>query len=109
MVFKPILTKKDIKRISSEFKKILKKEGIKVSYLILFGSYARGNPHPWSDVDIGVVSNKFGKKDFDDMARISKLAKQVNYLIEAHPFNPMDLKKDKHPLASEVKKTGIKM
>lgn len=109
MVFKTILTKKDIRKISSDFKHLLKKSGVEVQGFILFGSYAKGHPHPWSDLDICVLSRQFGKRDFDDMAKISKLGKQVNYLIESHPLNPNDLRRGVHPLAEEIKRTGKKI
>ncbi len=109
MVFKAKLTKRDIKEISAEFKKTLAKAGIQVDDLILFGSYAAGKPHAWSDIDLCVVSRQFGKNDFDDMAKLSKLGKQVSYLIESHPINPKDLKRGIHPLAEEIKRTGKKI
>lgn len=106
MVFKPILTKREIKKVISELKRQLAQEGFAHSHLMLFGSYAKGRPHPWSDIDICVISKKFGKRDFDDMVRVSKIAKGVNYLIEIHPMNPKDLDQNKHPLSAEIKKTG---
>lgn len=109
MVFKAILTKKDIRQIAEEFKIVLKEAGIKTLSLILFGSYARGNPHPWSDIDFCVVSPQFGKNIYDDMVKVSKLSKRVNYLIEAHPMSSKDLKGKAHPLALEIKTTGKKM
>ncbi len=106
MVFKPILTQKEIKLIFSEFKKELEKNGIKVEKMILFGSYAKGKIHPYSDVDICVVSPQFGKKDFEEMVEISLLAKKICLLIEVIPMNPKDLSSNKHPLAAEINKTG---
>lgn len=109
MVFKTILTKKDIKQVAFEFKRTLKNAGIKVEQLILFGSYATNTPRAWSDIDFCVVSRQFGKHDYDDMINLSKLGKKVNYLIEAHPLNPKDIKSGSHPLAEEIKKKGKKI
>lgn len=106
MVFKTILTKDDIKKIFLEFKCALERAGVNVECLILFGSYAKGKPQPWSDIDICVVSPQFGKRDFDDMAKLAMIGKRVNYLIESHPVNPRDLALNQHPLAEEIKKTG---
>ena len=41
----------------------LKKKDIKVDRLILYGSYANGNPKPYSDIDIAVISSTFDKKN----------------------------------------------
>lgn len=109
MVFKPILTKGEIKKVISDLKKALKMAGIGKHQLILFGSYAKGKPHPWSDVDICILSSKFGKRDFDDMVKVSKIAKGVNYLLELFPLNPKEYRQGMHPLADEIKKTGRKM
>lgn len=109
MVFKPILTRQEIKQITSDFRHALSKAGVKVKSLILFGSYARGKPHPWSDVDICVLSSQFGKRDFDEMVKISKIAKGINYLIETFPLNSRDYRLGLHPLAEEIKKTGKKI
>ena len=109
MVFKPILTKREVKRVVSEFKRSLKIAGLKAIRLILFGSYALGKPHPWSDIDICVLSPQFGKMDFDETVRLSKIAKGINYLIEALPMNPKDFELALHPLAEEIKKVGKEM
>lgn len=106
MVFKAILTKKEIKDITAKFKTTLKRAGIHPSKLILFGSYATGRPHPWSDIDLCIVSTQFGKRYYDEMVRVTKLGKKVSYLIEAHPMNPDDLRSGNHPLATEIKKHG---
>lgn len=106
MVFKPILTKTEVKKIAMEFKKKLRKAGIRPTRVILFGSYAKGRPRPWSDVDFCVVSNQFGKSSYDEQVRLAKIGKHVNYLIEAHPMNPKDLRGGGHPLADEIKRTG---
>lgn len=109
MVFKPILTKSDIRKMAAQFKDTLKGDGIKASRLILFGSYATGKPRPWSDVDFCVVSSQFGKRIYDEMVRVTKLGKHVNYLIEAHPLHPNDLRRGIHPLADEINRTGREM
>lgn len=37
-------------------------EGIHVEAVILYGSYAAGTPHEWSDIDVAVIS-----PDFEDV------------------------------------------
>lgn len=106
MVFKPILTRHDVKNIAGELRRRLRRAGIKVQKLILFGSYARGTPHPWSDVDLCVVSSHFGRNDFDEMVHVSQLAKSVNYLVEVHTLHPTELRQGRHPLAAEIQRTG---
>lgn len=109
MVFKPLLTKHEVRTVVAELRRVLQKAGIPIDRLILFGSYARGTPHPWSDIDLCVVSSQFGRRDYDDFVKISRLAKRVNYLIEAHPMHPKALTQEDHPLAGEIKQTGKRM
>ena len=109
MVRKKIYTNKEIKKITSDYKKLLKEEGVEFSKIYLFGSYAKSHPRDWSDIDIAVVSKKFGKNLFEEQLLIDRIADKVSYAIEPHPFHPRDLKDKWLSLASEIKKTGIKI
>jgi len=48
-----------IKKIN-KFVELLKQQGVNISKIILFGSYAKGKASPDSDIDVVVVSNQFG-------------------------------------------------
>lgn len=53
------------KTVLSVVKKYLKElsiKGIPVTAGVIFGSYAKGRPHEWSDIDLLVVSPRFDKK-----------------------------------------------
>ena len=50
------------------YKAELKKHGIRVSRMFLYGSYANGNPKTYSDIDVVVISS--------DLARFSSLKRQ---------------------------------
>ena len=41
----------------------LKRKGIKVNKLILYGSYANGKPRSDSDIDIAIISSTFNNKN----------------------------------------------
>lgn len=94
------------KNLIIRYKNLLKKEGIPVEKIILFGSYAKGNPKPWSDLDICVVSKKFGKNGYDEMVYLQKLTTNIDPMIEPHPYHPKDLKNRFDPLAWEIRKHG---
>lgn len=89
-----------------KFNQALTKQGYPVEKIILFGSYAKGTEKPWSDVDICVVSNKFGKKPHDEMIELMHVASGIEPLIEPHPYNPKDLNDPWDPLAVEIKRYG---
>lgn len=54
--------KNKISKLKAAIVKNLTEKGIPVKYLILFGSYAKGNPKSYSDIDIAVVSPAFEGK-----------------------------------------------
>lgn len=59
MVKKP----SQIRKISKAFVLNLKRKGIKVNRLILYGSYANGKAMSHSDIDIAVISSTFNNKN----------------------------------------------
>ena len=105
MAKKTILSDKP-ENLVRKYYQVLKRAKIPVKKIILFGSYAKGNPKPWSDLDLCVVSKKFGKQEFDEMVMLKKLTSQVDSMIEPHPYHPKDLLDKWDPLADEIRKHG---
>jgi len=75
---------RDIKRYIAR----LKKSGIPVEKVLLFGSWARGTPREDSDVDIALISPAFTGDRFLDRRKIVPLRREINSRIEPIPFNP---------------------
>lgn len=100
------LLKDNPEEIVDRYGQALKKAGIPVEQIILFGSYAKGNPRPWSDLDLCVVSKNFGCDSFLEMVKLSKIAHKVEPLIEPHPYHPNDLADPWDPLAAEIRAFG---
>lgn len=86
---------------------ILKQKGIKVSKVILFGSYAKGMATADSDIDIAIISPQFGNDNLKEMMLLRKLAFRVDSHIEPIPFSPEDLKDHYSTLTQEILKYGI--
>lgn len=107
MVFKANLDKKDIVQIIRDYQKKLQDNGINVKQIILFGSYAKGHPHPWSDLDLCVISDDFGKDSIEETSKVNYLANDISPLIEAHPLTSEDLEEENVSYAQEIKKSGI--
>jgi len=60
---------------------------IPIKEVILFGSYAQGNPKDYSDIDLAVISDWFkDKPKIENMQYLSRIAAAYNSLIEALPF-----------------------
>lgn len=92
-----------------KYQRLLLKAGIPVERIILFGSYAKGTAHTWSDLDLCVVSPQFGKHPFDEGVKLMTIRTNDLLDIEPHPFSPEDLADKYDPLASEIRKYGIRV
>ena len=69
------MDKEAVLGIVDDFGEALERRGIHISKMILYGSYARGNYHEGSDIDLVVVSDDFA--DIRDWPRVKILAKAV--------------------------------
>lgn len=67
---------------------LLQGKGIKVSKIIIFGSYAQGKEKPESDIDIIIVSRDFRDKDI--FARV-ELTRGVHSTLVKKFMQPFDL------------------
>ena len=108
MAGRKVLNSKLIK-IINHYSKNLKKSGIKVEDIILFGSRAKGTAKKWSDIDLAIVSKDFGKDNHDELVRLLKIRDSYAIDIEPHPFHPKDLKEKWDPLAHEIRTYGIRI
>jgi predicted nucleotidyltransferase len=84
----------------------LEKNHIPIQQVILFGSYAKGNPVEESDIDIALISTTFTGDRFEDRRRIVPLRRKIDDRIEPLPFRPEDFLEG-GTLIDEIKKTGI--
>jgi predicted nucleotidyltransferase len=53
---------KTILKIVREYLTVLSGQGVPIKVGVLFGSYATGRTHQWSDIDLLVISSRFDKK-----------------------------------------------
>ena len=80
---------------------------IPVQEVIIFGSYAKGITHKDSDIDVCVVSPKFGKDLFEESIVLDRLTDNIDSRIEPHPMNQRLLSNKYDTLASEIREHGI--
>lgn len=98
----------DVKTISSKFVKEVKKK-YPVTTAYLFGSYAKNLAKEYSDIDVCIVSPKFGKNYLQDEMELLSLSTKINSKISPVPFNPKDFADRYSQLAYEIKKYGIQV
>jgi predicted nucleotidyltransferase len=91
--------------LAKKFITYLQNQGIKIDSAYLFGSFAKGTEHKWSDIDVAVISSDFSDDRFEEGVRLMILSHDIDNRIEPVPFNPETFI-DEDPLAWEIKKTG---
>ncbi len=101
-----MVDEKIIKEIK-EFIAQLKKE-ISIKSVYLFGSYVKGTNRDYSDIDVAIVSDNFEGFALADIERILNSTKNINRMIEPHPFRPEDFTVE-DPFVEEIISTGIKI
>jgi predicted nucleotidyltransferase len=93
----------EIKKIAKEYKYELLRNHIRVTKMLLYGSYARGNPKPYSDIDLVVVS--------PDLARFSPLRRQeilaeltmnIDAPLEVIGYTPQEIKKSSYTIFGQI-------
>ena len=97
-----------IKNTINSYLQALHKNNIPIKEAILFGSYAKGNPQEWSDIDIALVSDVFIGNRIDDKDKIRKITLSISSELEVIPFSPNDFN-EHNPLVKEIIKTGIRL
>jgi predicted nucleotidyltransferase len=88
-----------------EYLKILKKEGLPIQKVYLFGSWAKSKAKKWSDLDLCIISPRF--KNSNEALDYLWKRRIVNKNVHIEPFGwfPKDFV-DEDPLVWEIKKTG---
>lgn len=103
------MSRAEAKKIVRKYAEKLKAEKYPFSAIYLFGSYAKGKPEKWSDIDVAVVSEEL-EKDWDEARfKLWKMRMDVDTRIEPHGFSPNEFKDYWNPMVHEIKKTGIKI
>ena len=99
--------RQEIKNIIGRYIKELRGLGVDISKIILYGSYAKGTPKEYSDIDIAVVSPTFQKLDiFERQLLLSKAHHKFGEPIEPIGLTPKQFR-DKKGFTKEILETGI--
>ena len=91
------------------FVALIKKQGITVSRVILFGSYAKGKSTPDSDIDLAVISPQFGRDSMQELMLLRKLAIRIDSQLEPIPFSLSEFKDKYSSLSNEIRQYGISL
>lgn len=84
------------------------REDRRVTAAYLYGSEARGQAGPWSDIDVAIISPDFGDDLFAAQLALMKLAAKMDERIEPRAFTPESFNLN-NPLVSAIQDTGIRI
>jgi len=98
-----------VKVYINEYIAVLQSEGLPIERVFLFGSHVRGHSHKLSDIDVCVISSRFGKR-CDPYEYLWTKRRDYDVIRGIAPvgFNPKDFV-DEDPLEWEIKRTGIEI
>lgn len=97
--------RKAINKIIHQFIDELTNAGYSPDEVFLFGSYAKGKPNKYSDIDVAVWDKKFSGCLPLDIENIKSIVSKYS-AIELHTFNSND---EDSPFIREIKANGIRV
>jgi len=97
-----------IKRVKNYAKEINKK-GVTLRKVILYGSFAKGTQHEWSDIDVALVADNFTGITFLDKKLFPYIGIKEPYIRIEPKTYPTDYFTESDPFIEEIKKTGIEI
>ncbi len=78
-----------------------------IAKALVFGSYVKGTNHADSDIDVALVLKKVDNL-FDTQVDLMKLRRDVDLIIEPHPFRETDFNSD-DPIVYEIIHNGVEL
>ena len=100
----------EIRSIVLRFVDVLNSKGIRVEKAVLYGSYASGNVHTGSDLDLAIISPDFGKNRFEEGKMLLQIAWRVDPRLEPIPISSDSYEKDTWiPLIYEIREKGVEV
>jgi len=103
------IPKKIIKTVENYTQRLSDEKKIPIEKVIIYGSYAKGKAHKWSDVDICIISSKF-RDPFEAIEFLLAKRNKKEVLIGLEPvgFTKKDFKEGSS-LIEEIKKMGVEV
>jgi len=104
-----MLTKNGAIKTVRNYAKEINKNGVNLRKVILFGSFAKGTQHEWSDIDVALVADDFSGVGILDTPRFSHIGIKTPYIRIEPKTYPTDYFEESDPFIEEIKKTGIEI
>jgi predicted nucleotidyltransferase len=102
-----MLTQRTAIKYLTKIAEEIKRSGIHLKKVILFGSYAKKKQGHWSDIDVALVADEFKGIGPEDVKLFSKiLVKYRDLDIQPHTYNTKDFTAQKDPFVEEILRSG---
>ena len=98
-----MLTRQDIIKAVDEFITTAQENNLSIDKVLLFGSYAKGHPHPYSDIDLAVFSRQFSSNPFENNRMIQFTKRLPQMQLHLYPLTEFD----ENDFVQEIKKHAI--
>jgi predicted nucleotidyltransferase len=87
----------------------IEEHGVHLREVILYGSFAKGTQHEWSDIDVALVADEFTGFYFNDSDLFPYVGIKKPYIrIETKTY-PTEYFQQGDPFINEIIKTGIRI
>ncbi len=98
---------RSVKKIVRDYVAQLRRHKFPFTHVFLYGSYATGQEHAGSDIDVCVISKQFQGQHWDKYERqLWQLRRPIDTRIEPIGLSLADFN-GLSPLAAEIKKNGV--
>ncbi len=101
-------TKEIVNKLQKYIATVENKHAIRISSAYLYGLFAKGLQHEWSDIDVALVSPDFSGDWFNDKNKIRRTTIDFDYNISPFPCREAAFTPDKL-FVKEILKTGIRI
>ncbi|OIN94823.1 nucleotidyltransferase [candidate division WWE3 bacterium CG06_land_8_20_14_3_00_42_16] len=98
-----------VSRSIKRFVSLIRSQGFPIKSAILFGSWAKGKQTTESDIDLCLISPKFGRDEIEELQFLLKQARNIDDRLEPIPLSVTDYTQNTTPLVWEIKKYGLEM
>jgi predicted nucleotidyltransferase len=94
-----------VEGLLNRYLQCLKDSNMPIWRVYFFGSFATGNPHEHSDIDVAVFLNQDDINGFKENVELALLGSQIDTRIEPHAFARPDFD-DPDPFIDTIIRTG---
>ena len=98
-----MFTRKDIKAAVDDMVISANIHGLPLEKILLYGSYAKGTPHKYSDIDLAVFSSRFVENPHTNIELIQCTRRLPQMSIQLYQMSDYY----DHPFVEEIKKHAV--